>query len=106
LHKVSDAKVPTIVFSKAAVNGQRIAGCGCDAVGLDWTTDMATAAPRRRPRRFAGHLDPQVLLTTPTAIESEAPLILNRCRAGAGPHFQTSAMAFFRRRRPKTSLHW
>jgi uroporphyrinogen decarboxylase len=62
-----DCRVPTIVFTKGG--GQwldRIAASGCDAVGLDWTTDIG-AARRQIGARVAmqGNLDPVVLLTTP-----------------------------------------
>ncbi len=51
---------PTIVFTKGGGQWlERIAACGCDAVGLDWTTDIA-AARRRVGARVAlqGNLDP------------------------------------------------
>src|SRR5450755_259366 len=55
-----NCRVPTIVFTKGG--GQwldRIAACGCDAVGLDWTTDIG-AARRQVGNRVAlqGNLDP------------------------------------------------
>jgi uroporphyrinogen decarboxylase len=46
-------RVPSIVFTKGGGAWlAEIAQIGCDAVGVDWTTDLGTAAPRRaRPRR-------------------------------------------------------
>ena len=85
LHQECETKVPTIVFTKGGGQWlERIAGCGCDAVGLDWTTDMATARATIGGRvALQGNLDPQVLLTTPPAIENEARVVLDA--AGPGP---------------------
>ena len=75
--------VPTIVFTKGG--GQwldRIAACGCDAVGLDWTTDIGVARKQAGARvALQGNLDPMVLLTTPEATQKAA---LDIIRA-AGP---------------------
>lgn len=64
-----NCRVPTIVFTKGG--GQwldRIAACGCDAVGLDWTTDIGVARRQVGARvALQGNLDPMVLLTTPEA---------------------------------------
>jgi uroporphyrinogen decarboxylase len=83
LHQECKAKVPTIVFTKGGGQWlERIAGCGCDAVGLDWTTDMAVARATVGSRvSLQGNLDPQVLLTKPAAIEVEAKAVLG----AAGP---------------------
>src|SRR2546428_1849007 len=79
------ASAPTIVFTKGGGQWlERIAGCGCDAIGLDWTTDLAAARATVGSRvAIQGNLDPQVLLTTPAAIESEARAVLRA--AGPGP---------------------
>ena len=76
-------RVPTIVFTKGG--GQwldRIAACGCDAVGLDWTTDIG-AARRLVGAHIAlqGNLDPMVLLTTPEATREAAVAVMR----AAGP---------------------
>ena len=49
-------RVPNIVFTKGGGAWlKKIAGIGCDAVGVDWTTDLAHgAAGGGRPRRVAG----------------------------------------------------
>jgi uroporphyrinogen decarboxylase len=78
-----NCRVPTIVFTKGG--GQwldRIAACGCDAVGLDWTTDIG-AARRQVGARVAlqGNLDPMVLLTTPEATREAALAVIR----AAGP---------------------
>jgi uroporphyrinogen decarboxylase len=83
LHQLCGTKVPTIVFTKGGGQWlERIASCGCDAVGLDWTSDMSFARATVGARvALQGNLDPQVLLTTPAAIESEARAVLH----AAGP---------------------
>ena len=75
--------VPTIVFTKGGGQWlERIAACGCDAVGIDWTTDIGAARARIGARvAVQGNLDPQVLLTTRQAIEREARAVL----LAAGP---------------------
>ena len=73
---------PVIVFTKGGGQWlERIAECGCDAVGIDWTTDIG-AARRRIGARVAvqGNLDPVALLATPATVENEARAII----AGAG----------------------
>lgn len=74
---------PTIVFTRGGGQWlERIADSGCDAIGLDWTTDVASARARVGGRvALQGNLDPQALLATPQAIEAEAAAILR----GAGP---------------------
>jgi uroporphyrinogen decarboxylase len=83
LQETCGAIVPTIVFTKGGGQWlERIAACGCDAVGIDWTTDIGAARARIGARvSVQGNLDPQVLLTTPQTIESEARALL----LAAGP---------------------
>jgi uroporphyrinogen decarboxylase len=79
--------VPVIVYTKGGGQWlERIADCGCDAVGLDWTTDVGDAR-RRVGRRVAlqGNLDPQVLLATPDVVEREARAVLQA--AGSDPGY-------------------
>jgi uroporphyrinogen decarboxylase len=85
LHATCGTAVPTIFFAKGGGQWlERIAGCGCDAVGIDWTTDIGAARARIGARvAVQGNLDPQVLLTTPQAIEREARGVL--LAAGAQP---------------------
>ena len=77
------ASVPTVVFTKGGGQWlERIAACGCDAIGLDWTTDIAQARARVGNRvALQGNLDPQALLAAPEVIQREARAIL----AAAGP---------------------
>jgi len=73
-------KVPVITFTKGG--GQwltEIAGSGVDAVGLDWTTDLARARELIGQRvSLQGNLDPAVLFAPPTKIRTEARRLLDR----------------------------
>ncbi|HSS70307.1 MAG TPA: uroporphyrinogen decarboxylase [Casimicrobiaceae bacterium] len=79
--------LPVIVYTKGGGQWlEGIADCGCDAVGLDWTTDVGDAR-RRVGRRVAlqGNLDPQVLLATPDVVQREARAVLRA--AGSDPGY-------------------
>jgi uroporphyrinogen decarboxylase len=84
LREVAPA-APVIVYTKGGGQWlERIAECGCDAVGIDWTTDIASARVRVGARvAVQGNLDPAALLTVPAAIEAEARAVINA--AGAQP---------------------
>jgi uroporphyrinogen decarboxylase len=81
--------VPVIVFTKGGGQWlESIAGCGADAVGLDWTVDLAAA--RRRvvdSVAFQGNLDPIALFGGEFAIRQEVRRVLdNFGPVGAGGH--------------------
>jgi uroporphyrinogen decarboxylase len=82
-------RVPVIVFTK---NGgqwlEAIADCGADALGLDWTIDIADAR-RRVGHQVAlqGNLDPAVLRATPVRIREEAGAIMAAYGRGSGHVF-------------------
>ncbi len=83
--RVQFADVPLIVFTKGGGQWlERIASCGCDAVGIDWTTDIGVAR-RQLGQRVAvqGNLDPMILLTTVAAIQTGARAIVEK--AGPAP---------------------
>jgi uroporphyrinogen decarboxylase len=76
--------VPVILFTK---NGgqwlEMIAESGCDAIGLDWMTDIALAKQRVGHKvALQGNLDPAVLYADPEVIQTEVELVL----ADYGPH--------------------
>jgi uroporphyrinogen decarboxylase len=82
-------RVPSIVFTKGGgLWLEAIAEAGFDAVGLDWTTDMA-AARRRIGDRVAlqGNMDPSVLFGTPEVIRREVARILEGFGPGDGHVF-------------------
>ena len=71
-------EVPVILFTK---NGgqwlESIAASGCNAVGLDWTTDIANARERIGSQvALQGNMDPSMLYASPEAIRAEVGSIL------------------------------
>jgi uroporphyrinogen decarboxylase len=81
--------VPVIVFTKGGGQWlERIAGCGADAVGLDWTTDIGVARARVGDRvALQGNMDPAMLYATPERIREEVAMILSRYGQGSGHIF-------------------
>ena len=75
--------VPIIVFTKGGGGWlEAIAACGADAVGLDWTVDMADARKRLGPNvPVQGNVDPAVLFAPPEAVQQA----VRDCCAKAGP---------------------
>lgn len=82
-------RVPSILFMRGG--GERleeIAASGCDAVGLDWTVDLATARARIGARvALQGNLDPAVLLASPRVIRERVGAVLAAFGAGSGHVF-------------------
>jgi uroporphyrinogen decarboxylase len=82
-------RVPNIVFTKGggAWLG-KIAAIGCDAVGVDWTTDLATARAAVAGRvGLQGNLDPSALFAPPETLRAETLKVLDSFGAGAGHVF-------------------
>lgn len=82
-------KVPVILFTKGG--GQwlsDIADTGCDALGLDWTTDIALARRQVGDRvALQGNMDPTTLCASPDIIRQEAAKILKAYGNGSGHVF-------------------
>ena len=76
-------RVPAIVFTKGgAQHLPELAACGADAVGLDWTVDLAAARLAYGDRvALQGNLDPLVLTTDAATVQREAERIVR----AAGP---------------------
>jgi len=88
-HEHGGARIPCIVFTKGGGQWlEEIAAIGCDAVGLDWTTDIG-AARRRVGDKVAlqGNLDPVALFAQPEKIAREACAILDAFGPGSGHVF-------------------
>lgn len=97
MHKIVDGlirhndgrKVPVTLFTKGGgLWLEAIANTGCDAVGLDWTVDIADAR-RRIGEKVAlqGNMDPSVLYASPERIEAEVQAILAGFGNGSGHVF-------------------
>ncbi|OGA16714.1 MAG: uroporphyrinogen decarboxylase [Betaproteobacteria bacterium RIFCSPLOWO2_02_FULL_63_19] len=82
-------RVPVIVFTKGGgLWLESIAGCGCDCVGLDWTTNLADARRRVGDQvSLQGNLDPMVLFSTPQIIREETGKVLASFGDGPGHVF-------------------
>ncbi len=82
-------RVPAIIFTKGGGQWiEDVAATGCDAVGLDWTANLA-AARRRVGDRVAlqGNLDPMTLFGGEAAIRAEVRRVLaDFGPVGAGGH--------------------
>lgn len=82
-------KVPVTLFTK---NGgmwlEKIAATGCDAVGLDWTINIADAKARVGDKvALQGNMDPSMLYAPPARIEEEVQTILAGFGQGGGHVF-------------------
>ena len=82
-------RVPVILFTKGG--GQWLewmADTGCDALGLDWTTDIGEARTRVGDRvALQGNLDPCTLYASPEAIRRAVGAVLESYGAGSGHVF-------------------
>ncbi|MFT5806174.1 MAG: uroporphyrinogen decarboxylase [Moritella dasanensis] len=94
MHKIVDGltrfsdgrKVPVTLFTK---NGgqwiEQIAATGCDAIGLDWTIDIAEAKARVGDKvALQGNMDPSMLYASPERIREEVSTILAGFGEGNG----------------------
>jgi uroporphyrinogen decarboxylase len=82
-------RVPSILFTKGGGTWlEAMAASGCDAVGLDWTTDPA-AARRSIGQRVAlqGNLDPSALFAPPERVRAEARRVLDAFGSSPGHVF-------------------
>ncbi|RUO19019.1 uroporphyrinogen decarboxylase [Aliidiomarina iranensis] len=82
-------KVPVTLFTK---NGGQwldiMAATGCDALGVDWTTDLATARTKVGNKvALQGNMDPSVLYASPERIRDEVKIILDSYGKGSGHVF-------------------
>ncbi|UVW34580.1 uroporphyrinogen decarboxylase [SAR92 clade bacterium H455] len=81
--------VPVILFTKGGgLWLEKMAGTGCHALGLDWSTDIAAAKGRVGDRvALQGNMDPAVLRADPAVIESQVEAILKGFGPGPGHIF-------------------
>jgi len=72
-------RIPSIVFTKGGgLWLEAIADSGCDAVGLDWMTDIGEARQRVGHRvALQGNIDPNVLFASPDSIVRETKAVLD-----------------------------
>lgn len=80
LKKTHDGeRIPCIVFTKGGGQWiEKIAAAGCDAIGLDWTTDIGEARRRTGDKiALQGNFDPIALFASPEAVAKEATRVLD-----------------------------
>src|SRR3569623_35156 len=82
-------RVPVILFTKGGGAWlESMTETGCDALGVDWTTDIGAARKRVGDRvALQGNMDPCVLYASPERIRAEAATILKSYGAGPGHVF-------------------
>jgi uroporphyrinogen decarboxylase len=82
-------KVPVILFTKGGGQWlEAIADTGCDALGVDWTTDLGNARTRVGQRvALQGNMDPSVLYASPARIRAEVGSVLASYGQGSGHVF-------------------
>ena len=82
-------RVPNIVFTKGGGAWlAKTAAIGCEAVGVDWTTDLATARVAVAGRvALQGNLDPSALFAPTEILRSETLRVLDSFGAGGGHVF-------------------
>jgi len=82
-------KVPVILFTKGGGQWlEAMAETGCDALGLDWTTDIDNARARVGSKvALQGNMDPSTLYASPERIRQEVATILEAYGPGSGHVF-------------------
>ena len=81
--------VPVVLFTKGGGQWlESMADSGCDALGLDWTTDLSDARSRVGDRvALQGNIDPCVLYASPEQIGQEVGKVLASFGKGNGHVF-------------------
>ncbi|HDN69016.1 MAG TPA: uroporphyrinogen decarboxylase, partial [Gammaproteobacteria bacterium] len=82
-------QVPVVLFTKGGCQWlELMADTGADALGLDWSTDLAMARKRVGDRvALQGNLDPAVLYATPEVIREQVGHVLAQFGQGSGHVF-------------------
>jgi uroporphyrinogen decarboxylase len=82
-------KVPVIMFTKGgALWLDKMVETGCDALGVDWTLDLADARTRVQDKvALQGNMDPCILYSNPDRIREEVGRVLESYGRGPGHVF-------------------
>lgn len=82
-------RVPVTLFTKGGGQWlESMAATGCDALGLDWTVDMAAARQRVGDKvALQGNMDPAMLYAPQPRLEQEVGRILAEFGSGTGHVF-------------------
>jgi uroporphyrinogen decarboxylase len=90
LHRQYEGRtIPVTLFTKGGGQWlEAIASSGCDALGLDWTTDIAAARQRVGDKvALQGNMDPAVLHGDDATVSANVQSILAQYGNGAGHVF-------------------
>jgi uroporphyrinogen decarboxylase len=87
--KSRHSSVPVILFTKGGGQWlEQMADTGCDALGLDWTSDLGRARVRVGNRvALQGNLAPSTLLSDEATIRSQVKQVLSSYGMGSGHVF-------------------
>jgi uroporphyrinogen decarboxylase len=87
--ETAEGRVPVILFTKGGgAFLDEMANTGADALGVDWTTDLADARAATGGRvALQGNLDPSVLYAPPAAIRGQVARVLASYGHGTGHVF-------------------
>ena len=82
-------RIPVILFTKGGGMWlPKLADTGCDALGLDWSVDLAMAREQVGDRvALQGNMDPAIMATDPATIQREVANILADFGSGSGHVF-------------------
>lgn len=82
-------QVPVTLFTKGGGRWlELMAETGCDALGLDWTQDIAEARQRVGDKvALQGNMDPCVLYASPDVVKAEAKKVIDGFGSGTGHVF-------------------
>ena len=82
-------RVPCLLFTKGGGQWlETMADSGCDALGIDWSTNLQHARMRVGAKvALQGNLDPSVLFAPPARVRSEARRVLDAFGPGPGHVF-------------------
>ncbi|HNM72885.1 MAG TPA: uroporphyrinogen decarboxylase, partial [Nitrosomonas sp.] len=82
-------RVPSIIFTKGGgLWLEQMVDSRCDAIGLDWTIQLADARKRVQDKvALQGNIDPAVLFATPEVIKHEVAKVLASYGKGSGHIF-------------------
>jgi uroporphyrinogen decarboxylase len=89
INNIKKKKEPVIVFAKGVhYNLNRLAKCGADVLGLDWTLDIGKVRKAIKDKvALQGNLDPCVLFADEEKIKEEALRIIKSYGKGSGHIF-------------------
>jgi uroporphyrinogen decarboxylase len=89
VHEHESRRVPLILFTKGGGAWLRgMAATGCDALGVDWTTDLADARRACADQvALQGNLDPSALYAAPSQIRDRVAQVLASYGRGHGHVF-------------------